>query len=74
MTYGIITVKCPRCDSVIEIVSGNIPADIFTCPVCAEGEIHYKSSQPALQPVSAHRQNARSLEQYITPLSNIWTN
>ena|GEM_PF-3082446 len=74
MTYGCITVKCPRCDSVIEIMSGNISPDIFNCPVCIEGEIHHKSNQPALHPASAYRQNTQRMEQYITTPSNIWTN
>lgn len=74
MTYGCITVKCPRCDSVIEIMSGNMSPDIFKCPVCMEGEIHFNSNRPALQPVSVHQQNTRRLEQYITTLSNIWIN
>ncbi|HEY96830.1 MAG TPA: hypothetical protein G4O16_01455 [Dehalococcoidia bacterium] len=74
MTYGCITVKCPRCDSVIEIISGNTSPDIFKCPVCMEGEIRPNSNRPALQPVSAYQQNSRRLEQYITTLSNIWTN
>lgn len=74
MKYGHITVKCPRCDSVIEIISGNISTAIFNCPVCMEGEIHHKSSQPVLQPASAYHQNTQKLEQYITAVNNIWTN
>ena len=74
MTYGCITVKCPRCGSTIEIVSGSISVEIFKCPVCMEGEIHYISTQFALKPVSTYHENTQRLEQYITTLSNIWTN
>jgi hypothetical protein len=74
MTNGRIKVKCSRCGSTIEIFSDSIPADIFTCPVCMEGEIHYKADQPAMQPVAASGQKSRHLEQYITTPSNICTN
>jgi predicted RNA-binding Zn-ribbon protein involved in translation (DUF1610 family) len=74
MTYGYVTVKCPRCNSTIEIISGGATADIFTCPVCLEGEIRNTPRQRELQPVPVHSQNRQRLEQYITTLSNIWPN
>ena len=74
MTYTHTTVRCPRCESNIEIISGSIPTDIFRCPVCSEGEINHKSNQPELHPVSVGPQNNQRLEQYITTLSNIWVN
>lgn len=70
MTYGCITVICPRCESRIEIVSGSVATEIFYCPVCQEGEIY----NDAMQPVTVSRQKKPRLEQYITTLSNIWTN
>jgi hypothetical protein len=74
MTYKCIAVECPRCKSRIEIVSGSITAEIFTCPVCQEGEIYYQAQQPALQPVSVIPQKKPQLERYKATLSNIWTN
>jgi len=74
MTYGCITVICPRCDSRIDIISGSVTTEIFNCPVCQEGEIYHEVMQPALQPVSVIAQKKPRLEQYITTLSNIWTN
>lgn len=73
MTYGHITVECPRCRSRIEIVGRNTP-EIFICPVCQEGEIHSQAQQPALQPVPVISQKKPRLEQYIATLSNIWIN
>ena len=74
MTYGYTRVRCPRCESNIEIISGSTPSDIFKCPVCSEGEIQHKSYQPPLQSVSVGPQKNPRLEQYITTLSNIWVN
>lgn len=74
MTYGCITVKCPRCDSSIDIISSSISTEIFYCPVCQEGEIYHETNQPALQPVSILRKKKPRLEQYITTLSNVWAN
>ena len=74
MTYGYIKVKCPRCESNIEIINSGISTDLFYCPVCAEGEIYYKSNQRMLQPVPVNHQNNPRLEQYVTTLSNIWIN
>jgi hypothetical protein len=74
MVYGCITVECPRCGSRIEIVSGGGVAEIFSCPVCQEGEIYYKSEQPALQPVSVIPEKKPRLKPYVTTLSNIWIN
>ena len=70
MTYGCITVVCPRCESRIDIISGSINTEIFYCPVCQEGEIHHE----AMQPVSVLRKKKPRLEQYITTLSNVWVN
>ena len=74
MTYGCITVSCPRCDSRIDIVSSSINTELFYCPVCQEGEIYHDTKQPALQPVSSLRKKKPRLEQYITTLSNVWSN
>jgi hypothetical protein len=74
MTYGYITVTCPRCNSRIEIISGSVNTEIFYCPVCQEGEIHNKTMQLAMQPVSVLRKKKPKLEQYITTLSNVWAN
>lgn len=78
MTYGYITVNCPRCGSTIEIAGRSARGEAFICPVCAEGEITCKADlpalQPALQPVMAGRVPGHELEHYITTLSNIWTN
>lgn len=74
MTYGYITVKCPRCGSTIEIISGGASAKIFNCPVCLEGEIQQNPRQRELQPVPVRGQNQPRLEKYITSLSNIWSN
>ena len=74
MTYGYVTVKCPRCASNIEIISGGASADIFNCPVCLEGEIENNSRQRQLQAVPGRGQTQPRLEQYITTLSNIWSN
>jgi predicted RNA-binding Zn-ribbon protein involved in translation (DUF1610 family) len=74
MTYGYVTVKCPRCNSTIEIISGGVSAEIFNCPVCLEGEIRSNPRQRALQAVTVRDQHQPRLEQYITTLSNIWPN
>ena len=74
MTYGYVTVKCPRCTSNIEIIGGSLPADIFICPVCLEGEIEKDSRQRQLQAVPDRGKAQPKLEQYITTLSNIWSN
>ena len=74
MTYGYITVRCPRCESTIEIIGGGAAADMFHCPVCLEGEIQNNPQQRQLQAVSVRGKNQARLEQYITTLSNIWSN
>jgi predicted RNA-binding Zn-ribbon protein involved in translation (DUF1610 family) len=74
MTYGYVTVKCPRCDSTIEIIGSGATADIFRCPVCLEGEIQNNPRQRQLQTVPLRGQSQPRLEQYITTLSNIWSN
>ena len=73
MVYGCITVECPRCRSRIDIVSSSIP-EIFTCPICEEGEIHLDVEQLARQPIAVIPQKRQQLEQYVTTLSNIWMN
>ena len=41
MTKGYISVKCPRCMSIVELVRKGVRTTLLICPVCLEGEIEY---------------------------------
>jgi hypothetical protein len=44
-----ITVKCPRCRSVIQLKAESVRTEYFYCPVCEEGEITYRFTAPIMR-------------------------
>jgi hypothetical protein len=47
-----VTVKCPRCMSIIELERKAILSNLFLCPVCLEGEIEFGVKRPNINRAS----------------------